>query len=186
MSRILLSLVLSLPVVPVVSAASDCAAPATPCERTKPCVSTTCPQNCQSVDCQVCGTSACAWDCTMDPGTDVDSLTLAAQSKRLLEASQAELRFTVPESAVLWLGNRKVSALGTKRAVRVPIFDVAKSYHYEARVEFVLDGKKYFRRIDIGGLQAGRILAYSFTIPELKEDDIPTIDFERQVLVSAR
>jgi hypothetical protein len=122
----------------------------------------------------------------MDPGTDIDSLTLAAQSKRLLEASQAELRFTVPESAVLWLGSRKVSALGAKRTVRVPISDVAKSYHYEARIEFVLGGKKYFRRIDIGGLQAGRIVAYSFTIPELKEDDIPTIDFEREVLVSAK
>lgn len=186
MSRILLSLVLSLSVVPMVAAAGDCAAPAAPCERTKPCVSTNCRQHCQAIDCEVCGTSAYAGDCTMDPGTDVDSLTLAAQSKRLLEASQAELRFTLPESAVLWLGNRKVSALGTKRAVRVPISDVAKSYHYEARVEFVLDGKKYFRRIDIGGLQAGRILAYSFTIPELKEDDIPTIDFEREVLVSAK
>lgn len=87
---------------------------------------------------------------------------------------------------MLWLGNRRVSALGEQRTVRVPIPDVTKSYRYEARVEFVLNGKKYFRKIVIGGLQAGKIVSCTFTIPQLKQDDIPTIDFARQEVAQAK
>lgn len=158
-----------------------CGAPSPTCQTCK----TRC-DTCQSAGCPVCGATACTWDCSADPGIDVDSLTVDAQSRRLLDAAQAELRFKVPDDTVIWLGNRRVSSLGEKRTVRVPIPDATKSYRYEARLEFVLNGHKYFRKIDIGGLQAGKIIAYTFTIPELSPDDIPTIDFVRQEVAEAK
>lgn len=197
MLHLLLSCVILLPAVPFSGPGGHCAenivtptcaAPATPCQRANLCCQTPgpCCQNAPPADCPVCGTNACTWDCSADPGTDVDSLTLDAQAGRLLTAAQAELRFQVPEDSVLWLGNRRVSALGEQRTVRVPIPDVTKSYRYEARVEFVLNGKKYFRKIVIGGLQAGKIVSCTFTIPQLKQDDIPTIDFARQEVAQAK
>lgn len=128
--------------------------------------------------CSVCGQNTCCWDCTYEEGTDIESLTPESQSKMLYELSQARLHFEVPESAGVWLGDQRMSTPGEKRVFLVPIADRTKLYKYVVKVDVVIHGKKYFRKIPLNSVTGGTILNLKITVPELPEDATPAIDHE--------
>jgi hypothetical protein len=141
-------------------ASEGCSDKPKPCSDCGPKVDSHCApqQNC----CNPCanpGVPQNCYDCTFEEGTDIDSLTPAAQSKELLAASQARIIFEGPEDVGVWLNGRRMSALGKKRSYLVPLPDANASYEYEIRVDAVLNSKKYFRRIKIEALKAGTILS---------------------------
>lgn len=109
------------------------------------------------------------WDCTFDEGTDIDSLTPAAQSKALKEASQARIVYQGPDNVGVWLNGQRMSALGKKRSYLVPLPAADASYTYEIKVDAVLNSKKYFRRIKIESLKAGTILVCQVEAEEGEE-----------------
>ncbi|MCA9057071.1 MAG: hypothetical protein KDA85_01170 [Planctomycetaceae bacterium] len=135
-------------------------------------------------ECGVCGTNQCCWDCSYDEGTDIESLTPEAQSKTLYDASQARIEFELPETAGVWLGSQKMMTPGGKRTFVVPIADRTKIYKYEARIDVVIHGKKYFRRIPVNAITAGTILSYKITVPEIEEGATPIIDHEAKTLAA--
>ncbi len=128
--------------------------------------------------CSVCGQDTCCWDCTYEEGTDIESLTPESQSKMLYEQSQARLHFEVPESAGVWLSDQRMSTPGEKRVFIIPIADRTKQYKYVVKVDVVIRGKKYFRKIALNSVTAGTILNLKVAVPELAEDATPAIDHE--------
>ena len=132
---------------------------------------------CQVPACGVCGTNAC-WDCSDDPGIDVDSLTPAAQSKKLYEASLARITFVLPENAGVSLMDQKMSTPGPKRSFVVSVSDQSKDYKYEVKVDVVRNGKKYFKKLKIKDLRAGMILAVTVDAPPVEEGEPAQINLE--------
>jgi len=126
--------------------------------------------------CATCGINACCWDCTYSEGIDIESLTPENQSKKLKELSQAKIIFKVPESAGVWLGDQRMTSLGEKREYVVQILDPAKAYKYEGKVDVVINGQKYFRKIPMNGITAGSIITVSVEVPEVAEDETPAIN----------
>ncbi len=121
-------------------------------------------------ECGVCGTAQC-WDCSGEEGIDVDSLTPAAQSKKLYEASLARIKFELPEDAGVSLLDQKMSTLGAKRAFVVPVQSQDKDYKYEIKVDVVRGGKKYFKKIKIQDLRAGMILLVIVDAPPVADGE---------------
>ena len=120
--------------------------------------------------CGVCGTAQC-WDCSGEEGIDVDSLTPAAQSKKLYLASLARIKFELPEDAGVSLLDQKMSTLGAKRSFVVPVESQDKDYKYEIKVDVVRGGKKYFKKIKIQDLRAGMILVVIVEAPPVPDGD---------------
>lgn len=112
---------------------------------------------CPLPECGICGTGRC-WDCSDEEGTDVESLTVAAQSKKLYEHHLARIKVQLPESSAVWLHNQRMTTAGEKRTFVVPISNQDKSYQYEVKIDFVSDGKKYFKKFTIEELRAGMII----------------------------
>ena len=120
--------------------------------------------------CGVCGTAQC-WDCSGEEGIDVDSLTPAAQSKKLYEASLARIKFELPEDAGVSLLDQKMTTLGAKRAFVVSVQSQDKDYKYEIKVDVVRGGKKYFKKIKIKDLRAGMILLVKVESPPVPDGE---------------
>ena len=120
--------------------------------------------------CGVCGTAQC-WDCSGEEGIDVDSLTPAAQSKKLYLASLARIKFELPEDAGVSLLDQKMYTLGATRAFVVPVKSQDKDYKYEIKVDVVRGGKKYFRKIKITDLRAGMILVVKVDAPPVADGE---------------
>jgi uncharacterized protein (TIGR03000 family) len=127
--------------------------------------------------CGICGT-ACCWDCSHEEGIDVDSLTPAAQSKKLYEASLARIKFEVPEDAGVFLLDQRMSALGEKRVFVVPVESKDTKYKYEVKVDVVRGGKKYFKKHKITDLQAGMILVVKVAAPPVPDGEPAQIVLE--------
>jgi uncharacterized protein (TIGR03000 family) len=119
-------------------------------------------------ECGICGTARC-WDCSHEEGIDVDSLTPAAQSKKLYEASLARIKFVVPEDAGVFLSDQRMSALGVERSFVVPCENVDTLYKYELKVDVVRGGKKYFKKHKLDNLQAGMILLVTVEAPPVED-----------------
>lgn len=132
-------------------------------------------------ECGVCGSNAC-WDCSGDPGIDVESLTPTAQSKKLYEASMARITFLLPENAGVSLMDRKMSTPGVKRSFVVSVNDRTKDYKYEVKVDVVRNGKKYFKKLKINDLRAGMILAVVVDAPPVAEDEPAQINLDAVAL----
>ncbi len=126
--------------------------------------------SCPLPECGVCGQNQC-WDCSDEEGIDVESLTPEAQSKKLYEASMARIVMMVPEAAGVSLLDRKMSTLGTKRSFLVSVNDQSKEYKYEVKVDLVMNGKKYFKKLKIQDLRAGMILNIAVEAPEVPEGE---------------
>ena len=126
-------------------------------------------------ECSICNGQGMCWDCSWDEGIDIDSLTPAAQSKKLFEASQARIMIELPEASGVTLMNQKMSMPGARRTYVIPIPDQAKNYRYEVRVDVVLDGKKYFKKHVIEEFRAGMILALAVSVPAVPEGEAPQI-----------
>ena len=120
--------------------------------------------------CGVCGTAQC-WDCSGEEGIDVDSLTPAAQSKKLYLASLARIIFVLPDDAGVSLLEQKMSTLGVKRSFVVPVESQDKDYKYEIKVDVVRGGKKYFKKIKIADLRAGMILVVVVEAPPVPDGE---------------
>ena len=125
---------------------------------------------CELPECGVCGQNQC-WDCSGEEGIDIDSLTAAAQSKKLYEASLARIVFVLPEDAGVSLLDQKMTTLGPKRSFVVAVPDQAKDYKYEMKVDVVRNGKKYFKRLKINDLRAGMILTVAVEAPPVPEGE---------------
>lgn len=76
----------------------------------------------------------------------------------------------------MWLGEQRMTSLGKKREYIVQILDQTKSYKYEGKVDVVINGQKYFRRIPMNGIAAGSIVTVSVEVPEVAEDETPAIN----------
>lgn len=151
-------------------AAEGCSDKPAPCNDCGPKPSSACGD--KHICCNPCenpGVPQNCYDCTFEEGTDIDSLTPAAQSKELLAASQARIVFEGPEDVGVWLNGRRMSALGKKRSYLVPLPNATESYEYEIRVDAVLNSKKYYRRIKIEALKAGAILSCKVETAEGEE-----------------
>jgi hypothetical protein len=118
--------------------------------------------------CGVCGTAQC-WDCSHEEGIDIESLTVAAQSKALYEASRARIVVICPEATGVSLMDQKMSTLGEKRSFTVDVNDRDKVYKYEVKVDVVRGGKKYFKKHKIDDLRAGMILTIAVNAPPFEE-----------------
>ena len=127
--------------------------------------------------CGVCGTAQC-WDCSGDEGVDIDSLTPAAQSKVLYEASLARIKFELPEDAGVSLLDQKMSTLGAKRTFVVPVENQDRIYKYEVKVDVVRGGKKYFKKFKIQDLRAGMILVVKIDAPPVADGEPAQIAVE--------
>ncbi len=166
--------------------APSCAAPIAACDSCGSNTCNSCGSGCSLTglcgtcgglsSCATCGINACCWDCTYSEGIDIESLTPESQSKKLYELSQAKIIFKVPESAGVWLGDQRMTSLGKKREYIVQILDQTKSYKYEGKVDVVINGQKYFRRIPMNGITAGSIITVSVEVPEVAEDEVPAIN----------
>lgn len=121
-------------------------------------------------ECGVCGQNQC-WDCSDEPGTDVDSLTPKAQSKKLYEASMARIIITVPEDAGVSLLDQRMSTPGAKRSYTVAVNDQSREYKYEVKVDVVRGGKKYFKKLKIVDLRAGMILNVVVDAPPVPDGE---------------
>jgi len=129
----------------------------------------------------VCGQNQC-WDCSDEEGIDVESLTPEAQSKKLYEAYQARIVIIVPEAAGVSLLDQKMSTLGTKRSYLVSVNDQAKEYKYEVKVDVVMNGKKYFKKLKIKDLRAGMILVVAVEAPPVPEGEPVQINMAPDVV----
>ena len=137
--------------------------------------------NCRMPECGVCGQNQC-WDCSDEPGIDVDSLTTKAQSKKLYEASKARIVITVPEDAGVFLLDQRMSTLGAKRAFTVSVNDQSKVYKYEIKVDVVRGGKKYFKKLKIVDLRAGMILNVAVEAPPVPDGEPAQITIAAEAL----
>ncbi len=122
------------------------------------------------------------WDCSWEEGIDIDSLTPAAQSKKLYFASQARILIELPEASGVFLLDQRMSMPGAKRTFVIPIPDQSVDYRYEVRVDVVSNGKKYFKRIKIDSFRAGMILAVKVDAPPVPEGELPQIIVATAVL----
>jgi len=155
---------------------SDCpACNELPCESI--CVAECCPLP----ECGVCGQNQC-WDCSDEEGIDVESLTPEAQSKMLYEAYKARIVVIVPEAAGVSLLDQKMSTLGTKRSFLVSVNDQAKEYKYEVKVDVVMNGKKYFKKMKLKDLRAGMILVVAVEAPPVPEGEPVQINMAPEVV----
>lgn len=123
---------------------------------------------CAPPACGVCGTAQC-WDCSHEEGIDIDSLTVAAQSKALYEASRARIVVICPEATGVSLMDQKMTTLGEKRSFLVDVNDRDKVYKYEIKVDVVRGGKKYFKKHKMDNLRAGMILTVVVDAPPYEE-----------------
>ncbi len=144
------------------------------------CMTSSCP--CEMAGCEVCSGNGMCWDCSLEEGVDVDSLTPAAQSKQLYLASQARITMLVPAKAGVTLLDQKMSMPGVKRTYVVPVPDQTKDYKYEIKVDVVSNGKKYFKRVKIPKFRAGMILAVKVDAPPAEEGEAPQILVEPAVV----
>lgn len=144
-------------VLPLAMAGEGCGNSPKPCGECGRATAVPCAENACCNPCEKPGIVGC-WDCTFEEGTDIDSLTPAAQSKALKEASQARIVYEGPDNVGVWLNGQRMSALGKKRSYLIPLPAADASYTYEIKVDTVLNSKKYFRRIKIESLKAGAIL----------------------------
>jgi len=128
---------------------------------------------CAPPACGVCGTARC-WDCSNEEGIDIDSLTVAAQSKALYEASKARIIVICPEGTGVFLMDQKMTTLGEKRSFLVDVNDRDKVYKYEVKVDVVRGGKKYFKKHKIDNLRAGMILTVTVDAPPA-EEGVPAV-----------
>lgn len=128
---------------------------------------------CQScnVGCDLCGTGSGY----LPAAIDVDSLTVKAQSKRLFEASQAQLKFDLPEDAVIVLSGQQMTTPGDQREFIVPVNDQNTVYKYEVRIEVVRGGKRYFKKQTLKTLRAGAILKIAVEAPKVPMGEPATI-----------
>ena len=126
--------------------------------------------NCPVPECGVCGQNKC-WDCSDEPGIDVESLTPKAQSKKLYEASMARIVIVAPEDAGVFLLDQRMSTLGAKRSFIVSVNDQSKDYKYEVKVDVVRGGKKYFKKLKIVDLRAGMILNVVVEAPPVPDGE---------------
>lgn len=127
--------------------------------------------------CGVCGTAQC-WDCSHEEGIDIDSLTVAAQSRALYEASKARIVVICPEATGVSLMNQKMTTLGEKRSYTVDVNDRDRVYKYEIKVDVVRGGKKYFKKHKIDNLRAGMILTVAVDAPPYEEGAPVTLAVE--------
>ncbi|MCA9012642.1 MAG: hypothetical protein KDB01_22980 [Planctomycetaceae bacterium] len=123
---------------------------------------------CAPPACGVCGTAQC-WDCSHEEGIDIDSLTVAAQSKALYEASRARIIVICPEATGVSLMDQKMTTLGELRSFLVDVNDRDKVYKYEIKVDVVRGGKKYFKKHKMDNLRAGMILTVVVEAPPYEE-----------------
>jgi hypothetical protein len=137
---------------------------------------------CPLPECGVCGQNQC-WDCSGEEGIDVDSLTDAAQSKKLYEASMARIVFKVPEDAGVFLLDQRMSTLGEERSFLVSVNDQSKVYKYEVKVDVVRGGKKYFKKLKIADLRAGMILDVAVEAPPVADGEPGQIKIEPKARV---
>ena len=128
---------------------------------------------CAPPACGVCGTARC-WDCSHEEGIDIDSLTVAAQSKALYEASRARIIVICPEGTGVFLMDQKMTTLGEKRSFLVDVNDRDKVYKYEVKADVVRGGKKYFKKHKIDNLRAGMILVVTVDAPPA-EEGVPAV-----------
>ncbi len=157
------------------SGCSECAAVSAPSSRPAGCSTNSMPS------CTICGGNR-GCDCSDQPGVDVDSLTPAAQSKKLYEASLARITFVLPEDAGVTLMERRMSTLGPKRSFVVSVSDQTMDFKYEVKVDVVRNGKKYFRKLKIIDLRAGMILAIAVDAPPVSEEEPAQITLESTVV----
>jgi hypothetical protein len=134
-------------------------------------------------ECGVCGSNPC-WDCSLDEGIDVESLTPEAQSKKLYEASMARIMFLLPEDAGVSLLDQKMGTPGPKRSFVVSVNDQSKDYKYEIKVDVVRNGKKYFRKLKIQDLRAGMILFVGVEAPPVPEGEPAQITLAPEVVAA--
>lgn len=128
---------------------------------------------CQSCNagCDFCGTGAGY----LPAAIDVDSLTVKAQSQRLFGASQAQLKFELPEDAVIVLSGQQMTTPGDKREFIVPVNDQNTVYKYDVRIEVVRGGKRYFKKQTLKTLRAGAILKIAVEAPKVPMGEPATI-----------
>lgn len=136
---------------------------------------------CPMPECGICGQNPC-WDCSDEPGIDVDSLTPEAQSKKLYEASMARIIISIPEDAGVSLLDQRMSTLGEKRSFTVSVSDQSKDYKYEVKVDVVRGGKKYFKKLKIVDLRAGMILNVAVEAPPVPDGEIAQIKITAEAL----
>ena len=136
---------------------------------------------CQLPECGVCGQNQC-WDCSADEGIDLASFTPEALSQKLYEASMARIIIILPEDAGVSLLDQKMSTLGSKRSFVVSVFDQSKAYKYEIKVDVVVNGKKYFKKLKITELRAGMILTVAVEAPPVPEDEPAQIMFTPEMV----
>lgn len=130
--------------------------------------------SCQSCDvgCDSCGIGSGY----LPEAIDVDSLTIQAQSKRLFEASHAQLKFELPEDAVIVLSGQQMTTPGEKREFIIPVNDQKTVYKYEVRIEVVRGGKRYFKKQTLKTIRAGAILKIAVVAPNVPDGEPATIE----------
>lgn len=104
-------------------------------------------------------------------GIDIESLTPAAQSKKLFGQYQARIKFELPEDAGVYLLDQPMMTPGEKRSFVIPVYDQKKKYEYEIKVDVVRNGKKYFKRVKIKDFRAGMILNVKVESPKVPEGE---------------
>lgn len=161
----------------VVPIAEGCQSVSTGCSTCGPVAG--CQTGCQTgcmPECGVCNGTAMCWDCSFEEGIDIDSLTPAAQSKKLFEESMARIKFELPDNAGISLLDQKMSTPGEKRSFVIPVPDATKDYTYEIKVDVVRGGKKYFKRIKIPAFRAGMILLVKVDAPPVADGEPAVIE----------
>lgn len=130
--------------------------------------------SCQSCDtgCDACGIGSGY----LPAAIDIESLTPQAQSKRLFEASHAQLKFELPDDAVIVLSGQQMTTPGEKREFIVPVNDQETVYKYEIRIEVVRGGKRYFKKQTLKTLRAGAILKIAVAAPKVADGEPATIE----------
>ncbi len=135
----------------------------------------------QSKECGPCHSYPACCDAGGE-GIDMESLTPAAQSKKLYEAYQARILFELPEDVTVHLMDVAMSTPGEKRSFVVPVYDQKKTYEYEVRVDAVRNGKKYFRKVKIKEFRAGMIVKVAVEAPPVPEGEPVVLNAAAEVV----